>query len=168
MKNKALLIALVALVVVLLGWFFLSGTPASAPEGEPVPDGPVPFTVLDDGANAAAVSEGKNFVIQNEEELALLWSMIYGADAPPMPAVDFATEEVLAVFAGQKESGGYDISVKDIVQENGTRVVTILHETPGEGCMTTQALTSPFELVRVPVGSQNITHEDETVAVSCS
>lgn len=167
MKNKALLIVLIV-VVVLLGWFFLSGSPASAPEGEPIPDGPVPFTVLEEGANAKDIIEGKNYVIQNEEELSLLWSMIYGEDAPPMPAVDFATEEVLAVFAGEQATGGYDISVKDIVQENGTRVVTILHEMPEEGCMTTQAITSPFELVRVPAGSGSITHEDETVAVSCS
>lgn len=167
MKNKALLIVLVAVVVV-LGWFFFSGSPASAPVAHPAPDGPVPFTVLEEGANANAIAEGKNFVIQSEEELSYLWSLIYGEDAPPMPSVDFATEEVLAVFAGQQVSGGYDISVKDIVQENGMRVVTILHEMPGEGCSVTEALTSPFELVRVPAGSESITHEDETVTVSCS
>lgn len=170
--KKGLLFLVLAIVIVLLAWLLLGkGTPVGAPADTTanVPDGPVPFEVLEEGANAATVTEGKNYRIQSEEQLAALWELIYGTEgAPAMPAVDFSKEEILAVFSGQKKSGGYDVSIKEVMQKNGMRVVTIVHEAPGDGCSMTDALTSPFELIRVPVGTDNLTHQDEEVVESCS
>ena len=166
MKRNVAVLVLIA-VVALLAWFLLKGSPVAAP-ATALPDGPVPFTVLEEGTNAVAITDGKNYRIQSQEQLAELWTMIYGENAPPLPTVDFTHEEILAVFSGQKNTGGYDISVKEVVNKNGVRVVTIVHEVPGSDCATTGALTSPFVLVTVPVGSDNLTHEDETITTSCS
>lgn len=168
--KKGLLFLVLALIIIFLAWLLLGkGTPVGAPDTTAnVPDGPVPFEILEEGVNAA-VTEGKNYRIQSDEQLAALWEMIYGTgSAPAMPAVDFSKEEILAVFSGQKNTGGYDVSIKEVMQKNGMRVVTIVHEAPGDGCSMTDALTSPFELIRVPVGTDNLTHKDEEVVASCS
>ncbi|MGI8649477.1 MAG: protease complex subunit PrcB family protein [Rubrobacter sp.] len=55
----------------------------------------------------------------------------------------------VAVFAGQRNTGGYSVSVEEVVRHGG-RVEVVVKETgPPEGARATQALTYPFSVVAV-------------------
>jgi hypothetical protein len=72
--------------------------------------------------------------------------------AKPLPAVDFDKEMVVAVFSGEKRSGGYGIEVARIIEEVSAKrqLRVIVHETnPPPRAITIQALTQPYHMVRI-------------------
>lgn len=143
----------------------LDASGAAALSSGPLED--ISFAVLAEGQNAARVTERKNYAVYDEAEYARLWQMAYGDDAPPMPEVDFAREYVIGVFAGVKPSGGYDISITQVADSSTERTVAIALSSPGEGCMTSQVFTSPFELVRVPAADLEIVKEETQRSTAC-
>jgi hypothetical protein len=52
----------------------------------------------------------------------------------------------LLVTYGEKPTGGYDVEITDITEEEGKLVVTANFTEPGEDEMVTQALTYPYDL----------------------
>lgn len=68
------------------------------------------------------------------------------------PPLDFAKEGVLAVYMGQKRTGGYRLSLhqEDVAIAKGVATVVVRFEEPAAGMMVTQALTSPCLLLRLP------------------
>ncbi len=52
----------------------------------------------------------------------------------------------LLVTYGEKPTGGYDVEITDITEEEGKLVVTAYFTEPGEDDMVTQALTYPYDL----------------------
>lgn len=65
------------------------------------------------------------------------------------PEVDFSKEAVVAVFAGEKPTGGFGISI-----EGSLAKARISLESPPEDAMVTQAITSPYAVFAVPVGEE--------------
>lgn len=126
------------------------------------------FAEIAAGANAAEVTKRKNIAVYTREEFARLWEMAYGSDASPLPEIDFTKEYVIGVFAGLRPSGGHGISVVQISDSSTTRMIRVEQTTPGEGCMTTQAFTSPFQLVRVPITTLQHASEEKEQVVPCS
>ena len=124
------------------------------------------FSVLAEGSSAT-VSERKNYAVYTDADFARLWSMAYGDDAPALPSVDFERMYVIGVFAGEKPSGGHDISVSRVSDAGDTRTVAVTVTAPEAGCMTTEALTSPFELILVPVSDANLARTEEAVTTPC-
>lgn len=55
----------------------------------------------------------------------------------------------IAVFAGQRNTGGYSVSVEEVVRHGGRVEVAIKETGPPEGARATQALTYPFSVVAV-------------------
>jgi hypothetical protein len=80
-----------------------------------------------------------------------LWNRAYGAQLSPprLPELDFRRESVIAVFLGQRPSGGYGVSVRDLRLEGGDVILLLEERQPGPGDITTQALTSPWLMLRV-------------------
>jgi hypothetical protein len=128
----------------------------------------VPFTVVAEGDRAATVSARKNYAVYDQEGFDDLWAMAYGKDAPKAPAVDFDKDYVIDVFAGEKSSGGYAIDVEGVSDENALRYVSILHTVPGTGCVTSQALQSPFQIITVPFSDRELARRDKQAEGSCS
>ena len=127
----------------------------------------VSFSIIGEGAVAASIEESANYRIKNGREFSALWSLVYGKNAPTAPNVDFGTEEILAVFDGRHSTGGYHVSVADIHDNNGARIVFIRHEAPDASCIVTESLTSPFAIVVAPKGAQTLSHEDEIATTPC-
>ncbi len=125
----------------------------------------MPSRVLDEGQQSGSITERKNYRITSMDELDALWTLVHGTDAPP-GGVDFSTQEVLAVFDGTHSSGGYDITVEEVTDTGGKRMVRILHSAPADGCATTDAITSPFSLVILSKSSLRVTHEDDMATTS--
>jgi hypothetical protein len=71
-------------------------------------------------------------------------------NATPMPKVDFSKDRVVFYFAGQRKSGGFSVSVRNVLKEIGTTATLHVTElTPSRESVTTQALTNPWVAVVV-------------------
>jgi hypothetical protein len=102
----------------------------------------------------ATVAEGQASSIEEPREVAVQtaaeWKALWQKHAPgqKMPVVDFAKSSVAAIFLGTRNTGGHKVLVT-AVDRTGPDVVVAWHEEqPGSGLMVTQALTSPFLIVR--------------------
>jgi hypothetical protein len=65
--------------------------------------------------------------------------------------VDFTKAVVVAVAAGQRPSGGYEIAVDHVSQTDGELAVQVVETTPGPNCITSSSSTQPVDVVVVPV-----------------
>ena len=163
MKRDGVIILGICVVAVVIGgvFFLMSGGGVSMSPGQEV--GAV---VLAEG-NAVGMDERKNYRLTNQEEYLSTWAMVYGPEAPEPPVVDFATQEVLIAFDGQHPTGGYSVAVTSVVDGAGKREVTITHSMPGENCIVTDAVTSPFQIVAVPTSAREIKRTDIETVVAC-
>jgi hypothetical protein len=66
------------------------------------------------------------------------------------PSVDFNHDVVVAVAAGQRPTGGYEIAIDRVTQSDSRLTVEVVERTPGPNCMTTASLTQPVDVVVVP------------------
>lgn len=160
MQQIGSLIVFVALIAA--GVFLVSEEQAAAPTSAVVVS--VPFTEIAQGINAN-VSKRVNYLITSEEGLQELWKLLDAEGTPP--TVDFSSRSVVAVFAGQQSSGGHQISVTK-VEDGSSRVVAIQRVTPGAGCVVTQALTSPYQVIEVPNTELPFTHAETLVTNECN
>ncbi len=73
---------------------------------------------------------------------------------PKLPDVDFSKNQVIAIFAGQKPTGGYRVQVLSVTETpwNGApaRLVKYRVQTPPKNAITTQVITNPFLFRVVP------------------
>ena len=185
MRDIIIIFVLCVVAIVIGGWMyfgmpdqpFVPGNPTAVVDGgikTPVPTVPevsapqpkeVAFTVLARGDHST-VEERKNLFISDAAEFEKIWKQIHPED--PLPDVNFATESVIALFAGQKSSGGYTIAVEKIVDFKDTETVSILLTEPGAECLVTQALTTPFELIKLPASGLIPKSEERTAIIPCS
>ena len=171
MQNTSLVTTGVALVAVVIGvFFFIYGPnglsyPMPSDNGlfNPSPSTTVPFEELARGQKSS-VTARVNYLITSTEQLKKLWSMVDATSTPP--TIDFKTHSVMAVFAGQQPTAGYAISVSKIV-DVVKRVVSVTIKRPGKDCISAQMLTTPYQLVSVPVTSLSLTHENATTTTAC-
>ena len=84
-------------------------------------------------------------IITSQGQLQELYKELGWSSAP---AVDFSKNNVVALFMGQKRTGGYSINVRKVTVEDDTATVEVLETSP-EG-MATMALTAPYCIVVIP------------------
>jgi len=130
-----------------------AGVPTDLGAFRPAPR-EVPFEVVARGQQAVGVTAPSFRLLRTADELASAWGVAYASSLqpPPVPGADLERETLVAIFLGQKPTGGFGIEVRDVTLEGGDLFVDLLLTTPGEGAMVTQALTSPWLLLRVPRG----------------
>lgn len=87
-------------------------------------------------------------VVRTAAEWQALWRSHGGRDA--VPAVDFATDMVVAVFAGSYSTGGYQLEIVSARREGKELVVEYVERRPAAGAILTQVVTFPFHIARVP------------------
>lgn len=168
MHKDGVLIFFGLIIAIALGGLLMNYSAMHEPEQIQVQPAAVPFSVLTEGEHSGSVTERVNYRIRTEPEFEKLWGMLHEDDGMPMPTVDFDAHDVLAVFDGERSSGGYDISVVSIEETpEGTLAVTILHEEPGASCLTTSIITNPFELVVVPKSEAPLVAKDLTNIQEC-
>ena len=168
MRDTLIVIGL-ALVAIVIGVFMFlygqgtfSSTPPAAVSYTP-PAVTVPFTQLAQGEHST-VSTRANYLITSKSELADLWAMVDARGQ--VPAVDFTTNSVIAVFAGKEPTAGYTIAVSKI-QDASTREVIVTLSAPGGSCVLAQKATAPYQIIELPKTSLNLTHQDLLTTTSC-
>jgi len=67
---------------------------------------------------------------------------------PTAPSVDFSHYTILAVYMGQKSSGGYSTEISKVLQ-NGKDLEVQVQEFSHSNSMS-MALTQPYHIVKVP------------------
>lgn len=101
-----------------------------------------------------SVRTPRRVAVTDQNAYITLWNATFGpapkdGRATPPPEVDFKKEMVLAVFMGEQSTGGYAVEIKDVVEEKGKLVVTVLERSPGPDSIVTQAFTNPFFVAAV-------------------
>jgi hypothetical protein len=162
MQQIGSLIAFIGLIVA--GVVLIQEKDPGAPAPPPFSVVSVPFTELLSG-DSAQVSRRVNYLITSDEGLKELWKLI--GTKSTMPQVDFSTRAVVAVFVGEQTTGGYGIAISKIEDNASSRLVSVQLTSPGEGCVVTQAITSPYQIVTVPNSDLTFTHADTVVTTEC-
>lgn len=124
---------------------------SSADAGAPQPAAVVPFTRVYQDAQSA-FGEPVELVVRSDAEWQRAWLAAHpnrAGGAPPTPAIDFAADQAIVVSAGTQPSGGGAVRVDSVRAgaAGGTEVVYTVSR-PGAGCMSTQQITAPVEVVR--------------------
>jgi hypothetical protein len=103
------------------------------------------------GTQATGVQGARYQLITNQDQLIGMWSQVHATQLqqPPLPRVDFQRETLVAIFLGQRSSGGYGVTVRRVSVEGNDLYLDSEFREPAAGAITTQALTSPWTLVRV-------------------
>ena len=95
-------------------------------------------------------------VARSHDEWTALWRQHASGDSGsrPPPAIDFEKEVVVALFLGEKPTGGYDVQISRAEQTNDGLIIYYREKDPSPGGMVIQALTQPFHIVRI-IGEVN-------------
>ncbi len=93
------------------------------------------------------ISEARRLVIRDANGWAEFWSELGVGDRPE---VDFSRDLVVVAAAGQRPSGGHEIVIDRVTQNNGELSISVVETTPGPNCMTTSSLTQPVDVIVVP------------------
>lgn len=94
------------------------------------------------------VEEPKQAVARTPAEWATLWRLHAGNQ--PLPAVDFGSRTVVAVFLGTRSSAGYAADIVALREANGALIVEWQERRPQKGEVSAQVLTSPAVIATVP------------------
>ncbi len=110
----------------------------------------VPFRQLASGQFSGIQTQTLQlFKLQAPNDWGDFWTRhVEGLEpAPPLPAVDFATDMVIAVVDQQQPSAGYSLEVKEIIEQDGRLEVYVLRGQPGANCVNADVVSQPFQMV---------------------
>lgn len=85
-------------------------------------------------------------VIKDQSSLNALYQSINNEN---VPKIDFNKQRVAAVFLGQRNSGGYAIKVKDVIENKEKIQVQVERIEPKSGESVTMAITNPYCIVKI-------------------
>lgn len=100
--------------------------------------------------------EEVNLTITDASAWSALWSRIH---SEPAPVVDFSSHQVIAVFLGQRESGGYAAVIRDVSPNAAFIAVRYAETTPPPGRPPPEGNTSPYALKIIPRSELPVRYE---------
>ncbi len=124
-------------------------------------------TIMKNGITS--VTEKGNYVIKNNKDwLDLLYKIRGGTDLDSNPPkVNFDKDMIVAVFQGEKNTGGYDIEINRITEKENAIEILVTETSPGPRCMVTQAFTSPYHIVKVQKTDKKVMFNIITMTTNC-
>ncbi len=66
-----------------------------------------------------------------------------------IPKIDFSKETIVAVFMGEKTTGGFSVSIESIKEDKEKLTVQIKETKPSPTDMVTMVITQPFCFVKI-------------------
>ncbi len=119
-------------------------------------------------ASQSGFTEPAELAVRERGEFAAAWATLHrGLPGNAPPEVDFSRRTVVLLALGERSSGGYSVRFDGITREEGGAVVRYTVTRPGPGCMTTQAITSPVDVVSVSRVEGAVRFERQEVVDSC-
>ena len=144
-----------------------AAAPASAAPGAGyAPYGVQPLQIRRIGEySTSGITTPARLVIRDDSSYARFWASL---GAGERPAVDFSRDLVIAVAAGQQATGGHGIVVERVTRTADGLAVEVVETTPGAGCVTTQALTQPVDVIVVQAAdARTWSFSDQTRPQAC-
>lgn len=106
------------------------------------------ITTLAKGDSSEIVDSARH-VVRDSASWQALWSSHAGPDSEP-PAVDFATQMVVAAFAGERPTPGHGIEIVGARRESSSLAITVNEVQPSRGMIAAQMIVTPFHIVMLP------------------
>ncbi len=101
----------------------------------------------------ARYEEERFYTINDEETFTDLWVNTLEQE---VFEVDFDRKMVLAVFTGEKPSGGYQVEIIEIIEKENTIEIMINEIAPGADDMVTMALTYPGHIIMLEKNEKEV------------
>jgi hypothetical protein len=111
---------------------------------------PVDYRVLHTGSRSGRGVPGAEIVTTTAELQRASWFGALPESARgALEGLDFGKRSVIALFAGERPTGGYAVEVDQVSARGETLYVNYHVSEPGPGAIVTQALTSPYLICTV-------------------
>ena len=122
---------------------------------------PVSFTEVAKGNSASDYPTFTYVVIQTPEAFRNLWGKLnrYKIPTPPIPNIDFTRYTLVAIFSGEKPSGGYAFTVDWVKKGQKDLQIHISDKAPIAGDLTISVITYPYQIIQIPKTELPITIE---------
>ncbi len=143
------------------------------PEWPELPSGAaaVQYAVLDEVHTTVIsnIPDRRRVVIRTQQAWASFWNEFTDnlSSPPDQPNIDFDQQMVIAATMGQRNTGGYTISIDGIFLDNDELIVRVLETMPGAGCLTIQAVTAPATAVVLDAVGTDPEFVEGTAATRC-
>lgn len=118
----------------------------------------------------SALEDSARFVVRTADEWTVLWNRIVAnhGPTPPVPAIDFEKEMLLVAAMGTRNTGGYSIQIEAVDKDSSAITASVRSRSPGNNCITTQALTAPVDIVRIPRSDLPVQFVEEHIVTNCN
>ena len=140
------------------------------------PDEQSPVTLTRLGVEGASyayysgVRDAQRLVIRDQATWQQTWSAIWSRNSPvpALPAIEFDREMVIVAALGERNSGGFSILIDRVTESTTGLTVNVRSVSPGNGCITTQALTQPVDIARVTRRDGMVTFTESATVQNCN
>jgi hypothetical protein len=117
----------------------------------------IDFTTIAQGTDSGYQSASQ-MVIDNSERWNNFWQLHTCNTEPPspVPQMDFTRYSIVAVFSGEKPTGGYSVeilsaeTISSQTRDQPSLAISVQYRQPGAGDFVTEALTYPYHMIRIP------------------
>jgi uncharacterized membrane protein len=106
------------------------------------------ITTLAKGDSSEIVDPARH-VVRDSAAWEALWTSHAGPGSRP-PHVDFATEMVVAAFAGERPTPGHGIEIVGARRASASLGVSVSEVQPPRGMIAAQIIVTPFHIVTLP------------------
>jgi len=110
---------------------------------------------------SSGVEQAQEQFVRTEAEWRALWKT-HGA-SQAVPAVEFSTHAVAAVFLGTRPTSGFSVDTVGTHREGDTLVIEYVERRPNPGAIVSQVLTSSFHIVLVPRHDGPVRFQKKTI-----
>ena len=117
---------------------------------------------------SSGLAQPERIVVRDEGAWREVWEVIWRQHSPqPLPEVDFSQEMLVVVALGERPTGGFGILADSAFADDKELVIRVRTITPGPRCGTTQALTQPVDVARVPRTELAVRFRDQPEVHEC-
>jgi len=129
---------------------------------------PIVFTELNAGNNGG-FPEKTQKTITSQNEFNGVWEAAFKnyLNKETAPIIDFKTKTIILVTFGEHNNGGAEIKIEKIIETNENVVVSILETKTGKGCVTTESIIYPYQIVEIEKPSKKIIFKTNLKVIDC-
>ena len=91
----------------------------------------------------------QNVIVNNINEWEDLWEKTVNWTPDELPSVNFGESMVLAVYMGEKTSGGFNVEILEVKETEELIIVVTKFTNPETEQGLTTALTQPFHMIKI-------------------
>jgi PrcB C-terminal len=99
--------------------------------------------------DGSGVSAPRRVVVRDDRAWRALWTEHAGTSAAA-PRVDFGTQMIAAVFAGDRPTPGYGVEITDVRREADALDIVVTESRPAPGMLVAQVIVTPFHIFSMP------------------